>query len=51
MYSGIIVGWEQDVYRVAEEDAGVTVCATIIGSTEIYPRVSFMTTSSVNDSG
>lgn len=39
------------MYRVAEEDAGVTICATIIGTTEIYPRASFMTTVSVNNSG
>lgn len=39
------------MYRVAEEDEEVTICATIVGSTEIYPRASFMTTVSVNDSG
>ena len=39
------------MYTVAEEDLEQLVCATIIGETEIFPRVSFMTTTSGSDTG
>ena len=38
------------MYIVAEED-NLTICATIVGMTEIYPQVSFMTTTLSSDSG
>ena len=38
------------MYIVAEED-NLTICATIVGMTEIYPQVSFVTTTLSSDSG
>ena len=49
--AGITIAWEQSMYIVAEEDLEQLVCATIIGQTEIFPRVSFMTTTSGSDTG
>ena len=47
----ITVGWEQSSYSVAEEGVELRVCATITGLTELYPRVSFTTTLSGDNSG
>ena len=44
LHAGITVGWLQSRYTVAEEDTELRLCAMIIGLTEIYPSVSFMTT-------
>lgn len=41
-----------DTYSVVEDGAqGLTVCAAINGSAEIFPQVGFMTTTTGNDTG
>lgn len=39
------------MYTVAEENLEVNVCATLVGLTEVYPKVTFVTATSENDSG
>ena len=39
------------MFTVAENDLELTVCATLLGLTEIYLTVTFMTATSANDSG
>ena len=41
-----------DTYSVEEDDGqGLMVCAVLNGSTDVYPLVGFMTTTTANDSG
>ena len=48
----VTISWEMDMYSVEEDDGqGLMVCAVLNGSTEIYPLVGFMTTTTANDSG
>ena len=50
LLSEIRIEWTLDMYTVSEGD-NVTLCARIVGTTDIFPQVTFMTTTLSSDSG